>query len=111
MELSHQPLKISIKKSFEDWIAPFMSSPRGQDAPSIMRLTDVEFALHDHFVSMKPIWLTYEFQNAYNSIVEEEILVHVESTIDDQRHILLKDYFTDQVFAIRTEQILSVKES
>lgn len=108
MELSFQPFTYQIKKQLHQWVAPFMAEPCLYQPTSIMSLDLVERKLHQHFVSQEPLWITLEYYNTYNNIQEEEIRVTVESTVDLDRQICLKDLETQQLFQVETQQILSV---
>lgn len=110
MELSTHQFTYQLKKQLNQWVAPFMSEPSGYYQTTIMNLGEVERKLHQYFVNQEPVWITLEYYNTYNNIQEEDILVTVESTINLNRQIRLRDIESDQLFDVATEQILSIDE-
>lgn len=109
MELSQEKITYTLKKQFHQWMAPFLSQPQGYPQPTIMNLLLIEHLLHEHFVSLEPIWITYEYYDGQEQIQEETSLVYVEAPISADRSILLREAYTEESFNIFTEQILSVK--
>lgn len=108
MELPIQPISTQIRESFSHWMAPFLSTP-STDSPSyIMNLSEVEQILHDHFVSMEPLTVTYECYDNQDQFQELTQVVYVHSTIDNQRSIQLLPLDSHAPIHISTEQILSV---
>lgn len=108
MELPIQPLTIQLKESFSHWMAPFLSTPSTDSHTYIMNLSQVERILHDHFVSMEPLAVTYESYDAQEQFQELTQVVYVHSTIDSQRAIRLLPIDGHAPIYVSTEQILSV---
>lgn len=74
----------------------------------MMPLYQVEKKLHQHYVSMAPLWVTYEYYNRDQRITQDTILVTVQSTVKPDRRIVLTELNQKRSFIIDLEQILTV---
>lgn len=108
MELPIQPLTLQVKAFLTQWMAPFLSTPSSRTQGYIMSLSQVERILHDYFVSMEPLTITYEYYDDHDQFHEVQETVYVHSTIDSQRTIKLIPIDGSHLLHISTEQILSV---
>lgn len=89
--------------------APFL---REESHPTfdhlIMPLYEVEKKLHQHYVDTKPVWVTYEFYNRDQRISQETVFVTVQSTVRNDRRIVLTELNQKRSFILDLEQILTV---
>lgn len=77
----------------------------------IMPLFMVERILHDHYVSTTPLYVTYEFYNAYNRMEQRTLLAYVDSPIQADYSIDLSPVDQDYTLNIKVDHILAVSAS
>lgn len=74
----------------------------------IMPLSIVERVLNDHYVSTQPLYVTYEFYNAYNQMEQRTLLTYVDSPIQADYSIDLSPVDMDGTLNIMVDHILAV---
>ena len=74
----------------------------------IMPLYLVENKLHDHYVSMQPLFITYEFYDSNHKINQRTTLVTVQSTVRPDRRIVLNELNQNRSLILDLERILTV---
>lgn len=93
----------------ENVFAPFMRDANHFDHESfIMPLYLVEKKLHDHYVTMVPLFITYEYYDRNHRINQETVLVNVQSTVRPDRRIVLNELNQNRSLILDLEQILTV---
>ncbi|WP_028124698.1 hypothetical protein [Eremococcus coleocola] len=75
---------------------------------TIMPVTQVEQTLNQHYVSLDPIYIEFEYYNHQNKIQEDYRVVQVLAPINHERHVQLLDCQTHQQFSLSLQQILTV---
>lgn len=74
----------------------------------IMPLYLVEKKLHDHYVSMTPLLVTYEYYDRNHRIHQTTVLITVKSTVRPDRRIVLNELNQNRSLILDLEQILTV---
>lgn len=108
MELPFRPMTLSLTSQFKEWLSPFLLEPHSNEKAEIMNLSYVEHTLHDYFVTMEPLWITYEYYNFQDIVEMTTQCVYVISPIDRNRHIHVRPLSGGPVFSLETQQILAV---
>lgn len=93
----------------ETIFAPFLrETPRFNHDAFIMPLYLVENKLHEHYVSMNPLFVTYEYYDRNHKINQTTVLVTVQSTVRPDRRIVLNELNQNRSLILDLEQILTV---
>lgn len=101
---SHTQLLNPIK----NFIKPFIQTQIIDKPKFIMPLYQVEKMLHQHYVNMEALTITFEYYDQDHQIRLQTAEVMVESTIQLDRSIFLYDIENEQSFQLAIEQILTV---
>lgn len=108
MELQIRPHH-HVLNSIQEFFKPFTAANLPKEKESfIMPLSLVEKTLHDHYVTMQPLDITYEFYNDNQHIELGTIRAVVESTVQPERYIAIKDVTDQRTMFLSLEQILTV---
>ncbi|MBG9983815.1 hypothetical protein HYO62_02820 [Aerococcaceae bacterium DSM 111022] len=95
-----------LSNSFIDaFILPDFAS---QQETSIMPQHQVEHILHDHYVSTKPLAITFEHYDANDKLRSDEIIAVVTSPIQLNQTIALQPMNSKYSIYLPIDQILSV---
>lgn len=99
-----------IAQAIKEYTESLLEAPTSscKVAPFIMPLVRVEKTLHNHYVSQKPLAITFEYYNHEQRIVEKTIKVSVKSPVRLDRRIILIDLESQHDFILSVEQILRV---
>lgn len=107
-------MELPIKKQtqllnpIKKFIKPFVETHTINKQSFIMPLYQVEKILHQHYVSMEALNITFEYYDNLHEIHLQNVLVTVDSTIQLDRSIFLYDIENELSFQIAIEQILTV---
>lgn len=98
-----------IHQYTETVFAPFFRETTRFDHENfIMPLYLVENKLHDHYVSMNPLFVTYEYYDRHNKINQTTVLATVQTTVRPDRRIVLNELNQNRSLILDLEQILTV---
>lgn len=78
---------------------------------SIMPRHQVEHILHDHYVTSKPLCITFEHYDANNHLHCDDIIVQVTSPIQLNQSIAIQPMNSSYSIYLPIDQILSVTET
>ena len=106
MELPIKPSSVLLDK-----VAKFMDAFSIQPEPEpdfIMPMYQLEKILHEHYVSMEPLWVTYEYYDHNDRIQCAHTLANIVSPILPNRAIQLHTLDNQRNTTLVLEQILTV---
>ncbi|XJS09753.1 hypothetical protein ACF3NG_06285 [Aerococcaceae bacterium WGS1372] len=107
MELPIKP-NSNLSFSIQNFFKPFIQTHTTKKEQLIMPLSQVEKKLHEHYVSLEPIDILFEYYDEHHHIQQETIQVKVVSTVQADRRIAVSDIHSNRSFILSLEQILSV---
>lgn len=107
MELPIKP-NSNLSYSIQNFFKPFIQTHTKKKEQIIMPLYEVEKKLHDHYVSLNPIEILFEYYDKDRRIHQESIEAKVVSTVQADRRIAVTDIHSNRSFILSLEQILTV---
>lgn len=107
MELPIKP-NSSLTFSIQNFFKPFIQTQTTKKEQIIMPLFQVEKKLHEHYVTLEPLEILYEYYDGHHHIHQETIEVKVVSTVQADRRIAVTDIHSNRSFLLSLEQILTV---
>lgn len=106
MEIQLKP-QINIVTQLQDFFSAF----KGQDdirKSIIMPINLVEKKLHQHYVSLKPMDITFEYYDAWDQIRQTVVTCQVASPVQLDRTIEVYNLDHNETMTLSLEQILTV---
>lgn len=106
MELPIKP-NSTLSNTIQSFFKPFTQSHIKEVDRIIMPLYDLERLLHQHYVSLNPIEITFEYYDSNQDIIQTTILAKVVSTIQPDRRIAISELNSNRSYLLSLEQILT----
>lgn len=106
MELPIKP-NSNLSYTVQRFFKPFTHNQLNKDKRIIMPLYEVEKLLHQHYVTLEPIEITFEYYTNNHNIEQKTILAKVVSTVQHNRRIAISELNSKRSYLLSLEQILT----
>lgn len=106
MELPIKP-NSNLATTVQRFFKPFLNTQIKQDKRFIMPLYEVEKLLHQHYVTLDPVEITFEYYNSQQEIEQKTVLANVISTVQHNRRIAISEVNSKRSYILSLEQILT----
>ena len=106
MELPIKP-NSNLVTTVQRFFKPFLNTQIKQDKRFIMPLYEVEKLLHQHYVTLDPVEITFEYYDSQQEIEQKTVLANVVSTVQHNRRIAISEVNSKRSYILSLEQILT----